>query len=112
MSLGDRVRDARESLGMDRIEFAEMLGIAETTVAKYETSKINPSKKVVARIKDVTGVDITKEDYEKYVKITKKEYIKLKNEVLIKDGFINKLIKDNKKYKEQLECINKLLNRG
>lgn len=109
MSLGEKIRDVREKLGIDRIEFADMLGVAQTTISKYETNKINPSKKVVARIKEVTGVDVTKEDYEEHITITKKEYIRLKNEVLIKDGFINKLNKDNKAYKDQLESIKNYL---
>ena len=112
MSLGDKIREVRENLNVDRIEFAEMLGISKTTIAKYETNKINPSKKVIDRIKTISSVDITKVDYEEYVKISKSEYIRLKNEVLLKDGLINKLRKDNLKYKDQIETISKSLNRG
>ena len=112
MSLGDKIREVRENLNVDRIEFAEMLGVSKTTIAKYETNKINPSKKIIERIKTISSVDITKVDYEEYVKISKSEYIKLKNEVLLKDGLINKLRKDNLKYKDQIEMINKLFNRG
>ena len=39
-TVGDRLRKAREMIGLDRAEFAEQIGISRNTVTNYEHDKV------------------------------------------------------------------------
>ena len=41
-TIGDRLRKARELIGIDRAEFAEQIGISRNTVTNYEHDKVKP----------------------------------------------------------------------
>lgn len=47
-TIGDRLRKARESTGLEQGAFAELLGVSRGTVSNYERGLTNP-KKVVLR---------------------------------------------------------------
>ena len=42
MSLGFRIKERREQLGLSRAELAEMVGVQPTSIANYETSFSKP----------------------------------------------------------------------
>ncbi|MCL2160694.1 MAG: helix-turn-helix domain-containing protein [Betaproteobacteria bacterium] len=56
-SIGSRLKEAREKLGMDQVRFAEELGIPRNSLHRYETDDQVPGGKVLAKLADL-GVDI------------------------------------------------------
>jgi transcriptional regulator with XRE-family HTH domain len=53
---GDRLRKAREIMGLDRSQFADLIGIHRDSVARYEKgTKVRPI--VLRAWSEVTGVD-------------------------------------------------------
>lgn len=54
--VGDRLRKAREVTGLDRITFAERVGIARSTVTNVELGHRRPSNLVIRAWADFTGV--------------------------------------------------------
>lgn len=52
------IKEFRQSQGLSQPKLAKALGIGVSTVGGYETGKINPSGKVLAKIKEVFGVDL------------------------------------------------------
>lgn len=55
---GDRLRKAREVTKLDRIHFAQAMGIHRESVARYESDKSTPSLPVLMMWATVTGVAI------------------------------------------------------
>ena len=52
------IKELRESKGLTQGAFAETIGIGRTAIVGYEKGKFKPSEAVLARIKEVYGVDI------------------------------------------------------
>jgi transcriptional regulator with XRE-family HTH domain len=50
MNIGQRVREAREALGMQRTVLARRVGVAENTIYRIETAKRTPSVELLERI--------------------------------------------------------------
>ena len=53
------IKELRESKGLSQGKFAESIGIGRTAIVGYEAGKFQPKAEVIAKIKDVYGVDIT-----------------------------------------------------
>lgn len=53
---GERVREAREKMGLTQEEFADQLGISRASLALYESGKREPKVDVLARLVEVTKV--------------------------------------------------------
>ena len=53
------IKEFRQSQGLSQPKLAKALGIGVSTVGSYETGKINPSQKVLDKIKEVYGVDLS-----------------------------------------------------
>ncbi len=53
------IKEFRQSQGLSQPKLAKALGIGVSTVGGYETGKINPSQKVLDKIKEVYGVDLS-----------------------------------------------------
>ena len=51
------IKEFRQSQGLSQPKLAKALGIGVSTVGGYETGKINPSQKVLDKIREVYGVD-------------------------------------------------------
>lgn len=47
---GDRMKAARERIGMTQEDLAARIGKAQTHIWRYEAGKVNPSSEVLARI--------------------------------------------------------------
>ena len=57
MSMGDRIKYLRESIGMTQDELGERLGIQKSAVAKYEAGKVENIKRSYIKIMaDIFGV--------------------------------------------------------
>jgi DNA-binding transcriptional regulator YiaG len=56
---GSEIRTLRRSLKMNQQEFADRLGVAKSTVARWEIEHVKPSPLAVARIKELE--ELTKE---------------------------------------------------
>lgn len=58
MTLGDRIKQAREARGMTMLQLAEKIGVREATVSRYESGTIKnlPQSRLVA-IAKALGVD-------------------------------------------------------
>ena len=52
------IKELRLSLGLSQPKFAKALGIGTSSVGGYETGRINPSAKLIAKIKEVYDVDL------------------------------------------------------
>jgi len=53
------IKEFRQAQGLSQTRLAEALGIGVSTVGGYETGRINPSEKVVARIRELFNVDLS-----------------------------------------------------
>ena len=53
------IKEFRQSQGLSQPKLAKALGIGVSTVGGYETGKINPSQKVLDKIREVYGVDLS-----------------------------------------------------
>lgn len=51
------VRDARLGLGLSQREFATIINVTQTTVARWETGRFRPSRLAIKRIEDVLKVE-------------------------------------------------------
>jgi len=52
---GSEIRILRRNLKMNQQEFADRLGVAKSTVARWEIDQVKPSPLAVARIKELKG---------------------------------------------------------
>lgn len=52
------IKELRASLKLSQTAFAKAVGCGVSTVANYESGKIKPSEKIIAKIKEVYGVDL------------------------------------------------------
>lgn len=52
------IKEFRQSQGLSQPKLAQALGIGTSTIGGYETGRINPSEKVIEKIKEVFGVDL------------------------------------------------------
>lgn len=52
MTFGEKVRTARNQLGMTQTELAEALGVSFATVNRWENSRVNPSTLAQRAFKD------------------------------------------------------------
>jgi len=50
MTLGGRIREAREACGLTQLAVAYQLGVTPQTVANWETGRTSPALPVLARI--------------------------------------------------------------
>ena len=57
-SIADRLRKARETTGMDQIEFSTHSGISRTSITNYEQAKREPKGLYLRAWAEATGVDI------------------------------------------------------
>ncbi len=53
------VRDLRKSLGLTQAEFAKSVGVCTGSVVAYENGKTKPGAKVIERIREIYGADVT-----------------------------------------------------
>lgn len=56
--IGRRIKSIRESQGLSREEFAQILNVTERTVANYEQGQRGSNTKVLNRIAEALGVSI------------------------------------------------------
>ena len=52
------IKEFRLSQGLSQPKLAKAIGVGVSTIGGYETGRINPSDKVVAKIKEVFGVNL------------------------------------------------------
>ena len=50
MSIGSRIRERRQELGMSRAELAERIGVTSTAVSNYETGYSTPKVDVLFKV--------------------------------------------------------------
>jgi transcriptional regulator with XRE-family HTH domain len=51
-SIGERIRDLRASFDMSRDEFAQVLGVGKTTLARYETNERKPDVEFLTKLRE------------------------------------------------------------
>lgn len=56
-TLADRLRKAREDMGLSQWDFADFSGISRTSVVNYESGKRTPKGLYLRAWADATGVD-------------------------------------------------------
>lgn len=57
--MGNRIKERRDTLGITQPDLAEMAGISKNTLYKIETGQANPTLKVLNKIADILGMEIT-----------------------------------------------------
>lgn len=50
MTTGEKIREARLSAGLTQKRLSELTGIAEPTIRKYESNRLNPKKETLEKI--------------------------------------------------------------
>ena len=62
------LKELRESQKLSQAAFAETIGVSGVSVSAYETGRMNPSAKVLQKIQEVYGIDLTPKAPKKAVK--------------------------------------------
>ncbi len=57
--VGQQIKARRDTLGITQPDLAEMAGISKNTLYKIETGQANPTLKVLNKIADILGMEIT-----------------------------------------------------
>ncbi|MFD2532544.1 helix-turn-helix transcriptional regulator [Gracilimonas halophila] len=57
--MGNRIKERRDTLGITQPDLAEMAGISKNTLYKIETGQANPTLKVLNKIAEILGMEIT-----------------------------------------------------
>ena len=56
--LGERLKQLRESRGMTQTELAQLLGLQQTSIFRYESGNTNPTAEVLLKIADTFDVSL------------------------------------------------------
>lgn len=57
--IGKQIKKRRDTLGITQPDLAEMAGISVNTLYKIETGQGNPTVKVLNKIADILGMELT-----------------------------------------------------
>lgn len=57
--LGKAIKERRDTLGITQPDLAEMAGISVNTLYKIETAQGNPTVKVLNKIADILGLELS-----------------------------------------------------
>ena len=57
--IGKQIKERRGTLGITQPDLAEMAGISINTLYKIETGQGNPTVKVLNKIADILGMELT-----------------------------------------------------
>lgn len=57
--IGKQIKDRRDTLGITQPDLAEMAGISVNTLYKIETGQGNPTIKVLNKIAEILGMELT-----------------------------------------------------
>lgn len=57
MSIGKRIRERREELGMTTKELANAMGVSQAAISNYELGLNNPKTDIMPKMLEVLGVD-------------------------------------------------------
>jgi transcriptional regulator with XRE-family HTH domain len=58
MSIGNRIRGARESAGLTQTALAQTLGLDVKNVSRWERQEVIPRTEVIVPLADALGVDV------------------------------------------------------
>lgn len=58
MTTGEKIREARKDCGLTQREFSKRIGIAEPTLRKYESNKLNPKIETLLKISAAADCDL------------------------------------------------------
>lgn len=56
--VGERIREFRKQAGMNQDQLAELASLNRVTIAKYESGKVEPGAKAIARIADALEISV------------------------------------------------------
>lgn len=59
MTVGERIRDARKSMGLTQAQLADQSGVAAISIHQYETGKRNPRIEQLLRIAEALDITVT-----------------------------------------------------
>lgn len=57
MSIGSRIKERREELGITQIQLAELLGVTKGAIGNYETDANSPKASILYKVFDVLKCD-------------------------------------------------------
>lgn len=57
MSIGSRIRERRESLGLTQVQLAELLGVTKGAIGNYETDANSPKASMLYKVFNVLQCD-------------------------------------------------------
>ena len=58
MTIGERIKDCRKDRRLTQKTLGELSGIAEPTIRKYESGRLNPKQETLKKIADGLGVTV------------------------------------------------------
>ena len=100
MSLGKKIKDLRNELGLSQEKLGKQTGIHPTHIGKYEANKTIPSADKLKKISEALGVTT---DYLLFDNVSKAGRIEINDpELLEKFSLIDGL---NEKNREALKCV-------
>lgn len=57
MSLGSRMKERRESLGMTQVQLADLLGVTKGAIGNYETGANSPKASIMYKVFEILKCD-------------------------------------------------------
>jgi len=57
--IGKQIKERRDTLGITQPDLAEMAGVSVNTLYKIETGQANPTVKVLNKIAEILGMELT-----------------------------------------------------
>lgn len=56
MSINKRMKELRETNGLNKVEFAKIIGVTKSSITRYENDEIKPNLNVIKNICNAFGI--------------------------------------------------------
>lgn len=70
MSMGTRIKDSRQALGLSQEQLANIIGVTKGAIGNYETDKSHPKEEILIALMDFFKVDANYM-YQDYIELKK-----------------------------------------
>lgn len=111
MNYGEKIKEIRESLNINQLDFAKKLNISSTTLSSYETNRTVPGVDFLKKICDIFGVspswflDIETKPKPQTYKDIINAFLILDNIDVVEYNFYNDVLCEDRKHLENSNVI-------